>query len=281
MTINQLLHIAYDSLAPIVPTARIDAEILLAYILSVSRAYLYTYPDRSLNKKQLEQFYCLLKRRLKGEPIAYIIESVEFWSLELKVNPAVLIPRSETELLVEQAISLLPSQRSISVVDLGTGSGAIALALAKECPKWKISAVDCDRKALKLAKLNAKRLGLKQVAFSLSHWFSALINQTFDLIVTNPPYVAINDIHLTQGDLRFEPLLALCGGDDGLDSIQHIISQAKRHLKQNGQLLIEHGCRQGMAVRNCLSQFGFSHIETSVDLNHLPRLTRSVMLSSD
>lgn len=252
---------------------RIDAEFLLAHYLARPRAWLYAFPDQSLSDRQVEDFMDLANRRAAGEPVAYITGRRGFWSFDLHVSPDTLIPRPETELLVDLALALMPENQGCSVLDLGTGSGAIALALAHERPRSQLTAVDVSVAALAVAERNAAELKLRNLAFIRSHWFAALGARLFDVIVSNPPYIEASDTHLQQGDLRFEPRSALASGDDGLDDIRVIVSEASNHLSRHGWLLIEHGWNQGAAVRQLFSAAGFSDITTECDLENRDRVT--------
>lgn len=244
------------------PSARIDCEILLAHILKKTRTYLYTHPDSKLTKEQCKIFQELVNQRIQGFPIAYLIGNREFWSMSLKVCSDTLIPRPETELLVERCLAELADQPQAYLLDLGTGSGAIALACASERPSWQITACDYSQEALKIAQENAANLGLKNINFCQSNWFEK-IDKTifFDLIVSNPPYIANDDPHLFEGDVRFEPKLALVSGEDGLTAITHIIQHSLARLKPNGLLLIEHGYNQKLAIRSMLKEYGYTDIQ--------------------
>jgi len=254
------------------PTARLDAELLLAAALGKPRSYLRTWPERELDAVQQAAFSESLARRRAGEPIAYILGQQGFWSLELEVAPHTLIPRPDTELLVETALALLPATAA-SVLDLGTGTGAIALALASERPAWQVSGVDRVADAVALAERNRARLGLGNARFCASHWFSAMTDQRFQLIVSNPPYIAAGDRHLAEGDVRFEPSSALVAGEDGLDDIRLIIEQAPAYLEPGGWLALEHGFDQAEAVRALLQARGFSAVESRRDLGGHERIS--------
>ena len=202
------------------PTAQLDAELLLAFVLEKPRSYLYTWPDKTVTEAQVAAFMTLLERRQRGEPVAYLLGRQGFWTLDLQVAKHTLIPRADTELLVESALQLADASSTLKVLDLGTGTGALALALASERPLWAVTGVDRIESAVALAQNNQRQLQLANVEFLSSHWFSALTAQRYDLIVSNPPYIADNDPHLQQGDVRFEPLSALVSGPDGLDDIR-------------------------------------------------------------
>ena len=254
------------------PTPRLDAELLLAQALGKSRGYLHTWPEREPEASQLERFQAALARRRAGEPVAYILGRQGFWSLDLDVASHTLIPRPDTELLVETALALLPAT-PLQVLDLGTGTGAIALALACERPAWQVTGVDRVPEAVALAQGNGTRLQLANARFAESCWFSALAGQRFQLIVSNPPYIAAADPHLSQGDVRFEPSSALVAGIDGLDDIRVIIEQAPAHLLAGGWLLLEHGFDQAEAVRELLVQRGFAAVDSRRDLGGHQRIS--------
>jgi release factor glutamine methyltransferase len=259
------------------PTARLDIELLLAAALGKSRSYLHTWPERIVPSDAANAFAAFIKRRQAGEPVAYILGQQGFWKLDLEVASHTLIPRPETELLVEAALQLLPV-RSARVLDLGTGTGAIALALAGECSAWQVTAVDRVAEAVALAERNRVRLNLGNARVLESHWFSALQGERFDLIVSNPPYIASTDPHLQAGDVRFEPASALVAGEDGLDDLRLIIGQAPAHLHPGGWLLLEHGYDQAPAVRELLAQHDFEQIESRIDLGGHERITLGRLL---
>lgn len=254
------------------PTPRLDAELLLAAALGKPRSYLRTWPERELEVDQLALFLASLQRRRQGEPVAYILGLQGFWSLELEVAPHTLIPRPDTELLVETALALLPAA-PLTVLDLGTGTGAIALALASERPAWRVTGVDRVEAAVALAERNRQRLQLDNAAFVHSHWFSALSRQRYGLILSNPPYIRADDQHLVQGDVRFEPSSALVAGCDGLDDIRAIIQAAPQHLLSGGWLLLEHGFDQAEAVRGLLAAAGFAEVHSRRDLGGHERIS--------
>lgn len=254
-----------EAVLPASPTARLDAELLLAHVLGKPRTYLRTWPDRLPAEEQVSQFLGLVERRRAGEPVAYLIGQQGFWSLDLEVATDTLIPRPETELLVETALSL-DLHDEARALDLGTGTGAIALALASERPTWSLVGVDRMPGAVALAERNRRRLAVPNARFLESHWFAALNAERFDVIVSNPPYIAADDKHLTQGDVRFEPLSALVAGIDGLDDIRLIIEHAPHHLASGGWLLLEHGYDQVEAVSALLSTRGFKDISNRRDL---------------
>jgi release factor glutamine methyltransferase len=254
------------------PTARLDAELLLAAALGKSRSYLHTWPERIVSSEAALTFADYLQRRRSGEPVAYILGQQGFWKLDLEVAPHTLIPRPDTELLVEAALQLLPATPA-KVLDLGTGSGAIALALASERPAWHVTAVDRVLEAVALAERNRQRLHLSNATVMSSHWFSALENHRFQLIISNPPYIADADPHLVAGDVRFEPASALVAGVDGLEDLRLIIVQAPGHLEAGGWLMLEHGYDQALAVRDLLLTQGFEDVHSRKDLGGHERIS--------
>lgn len=249
-----------------------DAEILLEFVTGKARTYLLAFGETQLSAEQEAQLATLLARRKTGEPVAHLVGEREFWSLPLYVSPATLIPRPDTECLVEQALSRLPAQ-ACRILDLGTGTGAIALALASERPDCEVTAVDVMPDAVALAQRNVARLGFPNVTVLQSSWFSALDNRTFGMIVSNPPYIDEHDPHLTQGDVRFEPLTALVAANEGLADIVHIVTTSRQHLLPGGWLLVEHGWMQGDAVRDVFIAAGYRAVETCRDYGGNDRLT--------
>ena len=276
-------------------SARIEAQMLLQRVLGVNRAYLLAHPEQVLDEAQAATCRALLQRRLAGEPLAYILGEREFHGLNFRVTPATLIPRPDTELLVELALQRIPSPpagfaplatlspqagkggrqagRGFRVLDLGTGSGAIALAIAHARPDAEVTAADAVIEALEVARDNARQLNIANARFVQSDWFAALADERFDLIVSNPPYIADGDAHLAQGDLRFEPHTALASGADGLDDIRRIVAQAQEHLDPGGWLLLEHGYDQAAQVRELMSQAGFAEVFSACDLAGIERVT--------
>jgi [protein release factor]-glutamine N5-methyltransferase (EC 2.1.1.-) len=249
-----------------------DAEILLEYVTGKARTYLLAFGETQLTAEQEIQLEALLARRKNGEPVAHLVGEREFWSLPLFVSAATLIPRPDTECLVEQALARLPAQ-GCDVLDLGTGTGAIALALASERPDCAVTAVDVMPDAVSLAQRNVERLGLNNVTVLQSSWFSALENRVFGMIVSNPPYIDERDPHLAQGDVRFEPLTALVAGNEGLADLEHIVTTSQQHLLPGGWLLVEHGWTQGEAVRALFTRAGYGAVETCRDYGGNERLT--------
>lgn len=254
-------------------SARIEIQCLLQHVLKVPRAWLLAHSEHYPNKTEQTHYRELLQRRLQGEPIAYLLGEREFFGLMLGITPATLIPRPETELLVELALSRIPQQDSYRVLDLGTGSGAIALALAHARPNVEIFGCDASTTALAIALANVQQLSITNATFIQSNWFEAFTAQKFNIIVSNPPYIAINDPHLAQGDVRFEPISALISGDDGLHDIRHITIHAPDYLEPGGWLLLEHGYNQAIQVRELLQQAGFSMIFSACDLAGIERVS--------
>lgn len=259
-------------------TPRLDAEVLLSHVLGVKRSYLLTWPEKILTPSQYTQYQSLLALRTQGKPIAYLLGYKEFWSLKLQTTTETLIPRPETELLVELALAHLPINNPTQVIDLGTGTGAIALAIASERPHCSILASDNSPAALKIAHHNAQQLGLDQVKFILSDWWTELKEIKTQLVVSNPPYIAIDDPHLTQGDVRHEPRQALVAGVDGLTAIRQLVRQSYSHLITGGWLLLEHGYNQAASVQALLKQQGYQSVTTYHDLAGLPRVTEGQKL---
>ncbi len=253
--------------------ARHEAEQLLIHVLGVERAWLFAHATDTVDEDSRQRFELLLTRRAEGHPLAYLLGRRGFWTLDLQVNTATLIPRPETELLVEQALARLPADDMVRVADMGTGSGAIALSIASERPLATVMATDLLGPALAVAVKNAQAHGLDNVWFRRGHWYAALGADRFDMIVSNPPYIAAGDPHLAQGDLRFEPPPALASGTDGLDAIREIIAGAHDHLVAGGWLLLEHGWDQGEAIRALLVQAGFDEAQTVQDLEQRDRVT--------
>jgi release factor glutamine methyltransferase len=273
-------------------SARIEVQCLLQTVLQVNRAWLLTHSEQLLSDEQTSRLSALYERRLNGEPIAYLLGEREFYGLTFKVTPATLIPRPETELLVELALQrcrrvaapppgthrsapcgCIPQQGACRVLDLGTGSGAVALSIAHARPDAEVVAVDASATALEVAQFNAQRLNLGNVRLLHGNWFSALKGESFDIIVSNPPYIAAGDVHLAQGDVRFEPRDALISGTDGLDDIRRICTQAKAHLRPKGWLILEHGYDQAAQVRALLQQSGLKEIFSARDLSGIERVS--------
>jgi release factor glutamine methyltransferase len=253
--------------------AKFEAQLLLQNVLNVNRAWLLAHESDTLQDKIKTDYEALLARRLIGEPIAYIFGYREFFGLNLIVTPDTLIPRPDTETLVETALDKIPLETPFTVLDLGTGTGAVALAIAQNRPEAQVTAIDASSGALDIAKRNSNQLDLTQVDFRLSNWFSALEGERFNLIVSNPPYIEQHDIHLTQGDLRFEPMSALASGTDGLDDIRQIVDNCLLHLHPQGWLMLEHGYNQAHLVTDLMAQSGLIDITTIKDLGAKDRVT--------
>lgn len=266
--IDQLLSAAKKQLTNS-DTAKLDAEVLLAHVLGKQRSYFYAYPEIKPDQQAVQAYSRLLARRAAGEPVAHLTGKREFWSLNIKVTSDTLVPRADTELLVETVLQHLPKieSDSIRLADLGTGSGAIALALASECPQCEIIATDLSTAALAVAKTNANQLQLNNIEFIHSNWCSAFAkNECFDMIISNPPYIPSNDPHMQAAELKCEPEFALASGEDGLDALRLITAQAQQFLKPKAWLLVEHGYDQAEAVRNLFKKNGYQNIETKQDL---------------
>jgi release factor glutamine methyltransferase len=273
LSIEHIIRQFSQQLAVNSETAKLDVELLLARSLGKDRTYLFTWSDKPVTEKEERTFKELFDRRLKGEPIAYILEQQAFWDLELKTAEHTLIPRADTETLIEWALELaaaLPEQAK--VIDLGTGTGAIALSLAYECQHWDVQGVDLIPQAVELAQYNAILNQLEHVRFFQSSWFDQVEGQ-FDLIVSNPPYIDPDDVHLTQGDVRFEPKSALVADNNGLADLELIAEQSREYLLEGGWLLMEHGFDQQDAVQQLLIKLGYQQVATRLDLAGNPRIT--------
>lgn len=270
---DALVRQAAQALASSSDTARLDAELLLCHVIGKPRTWLYTWGDQPLDADAQAVFVALIERRKCGEPIAYIIGEREFWGLSLETAPHTLIPRPDTELVVEAALdrAMNPSGR---LLDLGTGTGAIALAFASERPEWQITGLDVVPEAVALAQRNAKRLAIPNAAFLESNWFVALsATSRYELIVSNPPYIPATDHHLNEGDVRFEPRSALVADDEGLADLHHVVNTAWQHLTPGGWLLLEHGWTQADAVCAMLKSLGYERVESLRDLGQQPRVS--------
>lgn len=255
--------------------ARLDAEVLLGHVLNKPRSYLHAWPEAELSGEQVAQFRELVKQRAAGRPVAHLTGHREFWSLDLEVTPHSLIPRPETELLVEQALALLPADKLLQVADLGTGSGAVGIALATERPQWRLCAVDRSLQCIELARRNARRLKVPGMTFINADWSGAFAGASLDAIVSNPPYVADRDPHLVRGDVRFEPTEALAAGPHGLDDLKTLIGDAGRVLRPGAWIVLEHALDQAQDVRKLLKNNGFIDIQTIRDLAGLERVSRA------
>jgi release factor glutamine methyltransferase len=270
-TVSETLQSGAIALAGRSDSPRLDAELLLAKILGVSRPTLIARGNEPVASDRAHAYAGLIHNRLHGAPVAYLTGSREFWSLNLRVTPAVLVPRPETELLVDVALQLLPRDFPSSVLDLGTGSGAIALAIASERPAAKITAVEISPAALDVATQNSRDLGLSHIDWRLGHWFRAVPGERFDMIVANPPYVAAGDPAMAT--LAAEPALALSPGPTGLEALSTIVAGASPHLRAGGRLLLEHGSDQALAVAQLLERHGFEGLRSHLDLSGKPRVT--------
>jgi release factor glutamine methyltransferase len=253
--------------------ARYESQLLLQQVLKVNRAWLIAHENDDLATDIQHNFNALMQRRIGGEPIAYILGEREFYGLNLAVTPATLIPRPDTELLVDIALKKIPANQAAQILDLGTGTGAIALAIAQQRPHTQVTGVDASRPALEVAISNSQQLHISNCLFVLSDWFNNLNDARFDVIVSNPPYIEEADEHLKQGDLRFEPISALASGTDGLDDIRRIIDGCLVHLKPQGWLMFEHGYNQATSVSELMAQTGLVAIESFKDLGGNERVT--------
>jgi release factor glutamine methyltransferase len=272
-SIRRALENAVGQLAPMHSSARLDAEVLLAFALGRSRSHLHTWPEQALGEPAAQRFGDLIARRVAGEPVAYLTGRREFWSLELEVSPDTQIPRPETETLVEQALARIPEDSPLQIADLGTGSGAVALAIAHERPACRVLATEHSAATLRVAARNAERLRLSNIRFVLDDWCASLGAATLDMIVSNPPYVAEQDPHLGRGDVQFEPRSALVAGREGLDAIADIAEDARRSLRPDGLLLLEHADQQADSVSKLLIIKSYSGIRCYRDDSHQRRIT--------
>lgn len=271
-TIQRALDTGIKCLSPHSDSAKVDVDVLLCEALACNRAHLLTHQEQRLNDTQRNRFLTFLEQRVTGKPVSYIIGHQDFWTLSLQVNESTLIPRPETELLVEEVLKL-PVGGVCDCLDLGTGTGAIALAIAVEKPSWSVLGCDRIQQAVTLAMTNQKRNGVGNATFIQSDWFTELHGKTFDIIVSNPPYVEANSHYLNEGDLRFEPLSALTSEEDGMADIRKIVQDSPHYLNSKGWLCLEHGFEQGDAVRTCLAHNGFLQIKTVKDYAGLDRVT--------
>lgn len=278
--LQALLDRAAAELAAISETPFLDAEVLLSHCLDKPRSFLRAWPEHRPTDPQTQSFLELLARRRQGQPIAYLIGKREFWSREFQVSSAVLIPRPDSELLIELALERIAPAKPCKMIDLGTGSGILALTLAAERPLAEVIASDLSLAALHLAQHNAERLGVANVRFIQSNWFDAIDADDFELILSNPPYIAADDPHLQQGDLRFEPTSALISDDNGLADIDRLVEQARHHLKPDGHILVEHGYNQAPAVQAIFAGHGYRHIVNHRDLAGNPRATSAIWNSA-
>ncbi len=273
MNIKQALQQASQNLAESSPSAKIDAQVLLAHTLQCNTAHLLAWPEKKLNEEQIANYQQLIQQRQQGLPVAYLTGLREFWSLNFSVNNSTLIPRPETETLIEFILEKFSGRESIKLLDMGTGTGAIAITIATEKPGWNIFASELSADALKLARHNSNSHQTNNISFVQSNWFTNIKHSDFDIIVSNPPYIANDDPHLLAGDVRFEPQSALSAGATGMDDIEHLCRHAKKHLKNNAWLIIEHGYNQKQLVANCFAKNGFTQIEQKQDLSGHIRMT--------
>ncbi len=278
LSIEQIIKQSTQRLEHSSDSAKLDVELLLAHSLNKDRTYLFTWHDKIVAEENVTVFNALLARRLSGEPIAYILGQQEFWDLKLHTAQHTLIPRADTETLIEWVLELADQlPESAHVIDLGTGTGAIALALANEFPHWQVQGVDLVPEAVALAKSNAILNSLERVQFFQSHWFDQVgiggNHDSFDLIVSNPPYIDPLDEHLSQGDVRFEPKSALVADNKGLADLELIAQQSREYLVKGGWLLMEHGYDQQQAVQDILTDLGYQQVATRIDLGGNPRIT--------
>ncbi len=274
-SIDRIVRQASTLLQITSPSPALDAEVLMSFVLQKQRSYLRAWPNKMLTSNQCTHFWNLLEQRARGTPIAYLMGEREFWSRDFIVTPDVLIPRPETEQLVELTLARIPkhSSSALHVIDLGTGSGAIAVTLAVERPAIQVTATDSSLAALHIAQQNAQRHQAHNIRFQHSFWFEQLAGTVYDIVVSNPPYIAENDPHLQQGDVRFEPNSALLAGPQGLADITRIADSARKHIKTNGWLLLEHGYDQEQQVQEIFKSYNYRKIETFTDLSGLPRIT--------
>lgn len=278
--IQTALNLATHQLAQTSDSAQLDAEVLLGHVLAKPRTFLRAWPESQLVEDQETHYLEMVAKRAKGSPIAYLTQKKEFWSRDFLVTTDVLIPRPDTELLVELSLLSLNHQERAKVIDLGTGTGIIAITLAAECPQIEVTAVDACNKALTVARQNADRYHLNNIKFAQSNWFDQFQQSQFDLIISNPPYISADDPHLSQGDVRFEPNSALIAKDKGLADLQTIIAQAKNHLNSHGKVFLEHGYNQENQVKNLFNSFGYQNITTYNDLAGNPRVTTGQWIPS-
>lgn len=272
-SVTALLDQAYQQLAAVSDSALLDAEVLLCHCLHKNRSFIRAWPEHPLTDQQASEFLALISQRQQGVPVAYLTGEREFWSRSFKVNPDVLIPRPDSELLIELSLDLLPANQANKIIDLGTGSGILAITLAAERLESQVIACDLSPAALRTAQDNAQQLQISNVRFLASNWFSAINDRDFDLVISNPPYINQHDPHLQHGDVRFEPDSALISPENGLQDIRLLADQARQHLKPGGYLLIEHGYDQQTAVQALFKRFNYQQITTHPDYAGNPRVT--------
>ena len=273
MNIQQALQQASQNLAESSPTARLDAQVLLTHVIQCNTAHLLAWPEKKLSEEQISAYQRLIQQRQQGLPVAHLTGSREFWSLNFSVNNSTLIPRPETETLIEFILDKFSDREKIKLLDMGTGTGAIAITIATEKPGWKIFASELSADALKLAIDNSNTHQTDNISFVQSNWFNNIKHNDFDIIVSNPPYIANGDPHLLAGDVRFEPQSALSAGETGMDDIEHLCAHATNYLTKNGCLIVEHGYNQKQLVSACFAKNGYVEIEHKNDLSGHIRMT--------
>ena len=273
MHIRQALQLARQSLAETSPTAELDAQVLLCHVLQCNSAHLIAWPDKQLDDAQQQYFLHLIERRRQGHPVAHLAGQREFWSIDFMVDESTLIPRPETETLIEYVLEKHSQQTSLKLLDMGTGTGVIAIVLAKENPGWQVHACDISSRAIKLAERNMDKHEISNLTLLKSDWFSDIDDTDYDIIISNPPYIDADDPHLSQGDVRFEPASALISANQGMKDIEHLCSQAESHLKNGGWLIVEHGYNQAEQVVDCFTKNGYSEITQRQDLSGHIRMT--------
>lgn len=273
MNIQQALQQASQALSETSPSAGLDAQVLLTHTLHCNSAHLAAWPEKDLSEQQASQYLRLIQQRIKGVPVAHLTGTREFWSLNFNVDDSTLIPRPETETLVEFILEKFAGIKNFKLLDMGTGTGAIAIAIAKEKPEWQIFASDVSEQALDLARQNSDLHQTDNTTFTHSNWFNEITDHDFDIIVSNPPYIAEDDPHLSAGDVRFEPQSALTSGVEGMDDIEHLCLHAKNHLTNNGWLIVEHGYNQNQLVADCFAKNDYTQIEQKKDLSGHTRMT--------
>jgi release factor glutamine methyltransferase len=273
MNIQQALQQARQALSETGESAVLDAQVLLCHALQCNTAHLAAWPEKNLSEEQASQYLQLVQQRKEGLPVAHLTGFREFWSLNFSVNNSTLIPRPETETLVEFVLENFADKKKLKLLDMGTGTGAIAIAIATEKPEWKIFASDISEQALNLATQNSEQHQTSNTTFIHSNWFNNISEHDFDIIICNPPYIANDDPHLSTGDVRFEPQSALTAGETGMDDIEHLCLHAKNHLIKNGWLIVEHGYNQAQLVSDCFAKNGYTEIEQRKDLSGHTRMT--------
>lgn len=273
MNIQQALQQASQALSETSPSAKLDAQVLLTHVLQCNTAHLAAWPEKNLSEEQAAQYLQLTQQRKDGQPVAHLTGTREFWSLAFTVNDSTLIPRPETETLIEFILENFSNKKNLKLLDMGTGTGAIAISIASEKPGWKIFASEVSEQALVLARQNSEQHQTSNITFIHSNWFDNITDHDFDIIVSNPPYIAGDDPHLLQGDVRFEPRSALSSGKSGMDDIEHLCLHAKKHLAKNGWLIVEHGYDQAQIVAECFAKQGYTQVEQKKDLAGHTRMT--------